>query len=158
MRSKRATKRQLLPDPLYGSVLVSRLINRVMLDGKKSVAQKQVYKAFEIIEAETGQDPLMVYRTALDNVKPIMEVRARRVGGAAYQVPMPVKTDRRLTLAIRWIVDFANNRPNKEYHSFGEKLAAELIDAANNQGDAIRQKETTHRMAEANQAFAHFAW
>lgn len=158
MRSKRAPKRTTTPDPIYNSELVAKFINRVMISGKKTVAQKQVYDALQIIQRKTSQEPLRVFKTAIDNVKPIMEVRARRVGGAAYQVPVPVRGERRQTLAIRWIVQTANQRPNSEFHSFAEKLAAELIDAANNQGNAIKQKETTHRMAESNQAFAHFHW
>lgn len=158
MRSKRAPKRVVTPDPRYGSTLVAKFINRVMISGKKSVARKQVYKAFDIIQEKTNQDPLRVFKTAIDNVKPIMEVRARRVGGAAYQVPVPVRGERRQSLAIRWLVQFANQRPDDEYKTFSEKLAAELLDAANSQGNAIKQKENTHRMAESNQAFAHFHW
>lgn len=157
-RSAKNNRRETTPDPLYGSRMLSKFINQVMQDGKKSVAQKQVYKALDLIREQTGQEPLDVFRTALENVKPVMEVRARRVGGAAYQVPMPVRGDRRQSLAIRWIVEFSNKRPNQEYKSFAAKLAAEILDAANNQGASIRQKDTTHRMAEANQAFAHFRW
>ncbi len=137
---------------------MSRIVNRVMRDGKKSVAQKQVYQAFKIIEEKTGQDPLMTLKMALENVKPIMEIRARRIGGAAYQVPMPVRVDRRLTLAIRWLVNYANERPNSEYKTFSAKLAQEILDAASNQGAAVKQRETVHRQSEANQAFAHFRW
>ncbi len=158
MRGKKATKRIITPDPMYGSTTVARLINRVMVDGKKSVAQKQVYNALKIIEEKTGQDPLVTFKMALENIKPIMEIRARRIGGAAYQVPMPVRVDRRLTLALRWLVTHSNSRPNSEYKTYAAKLAQELLDAASNQGAAVKQRETVHRQAEANQAFAHFRW
>lgn len=152
------SKRKINEDPIYKSRLVSKLINRVMKDGKKTVAQKQVYKAFKIIKEKTNLDPLIVFNKALENVKPTMEVRPRRIGGAAYQVPMPVKGERRDSLAIRWLVLAARSRPNREYHTFAEKLAAELIDAFNNTGGAVKKKEDTHKMAEANKAFAHFRW
>jgi small subunit ribosomal protein S7 len=129
-----------------------------MRSGKKTVAQKQVYKALELVNQKTNQDPLLVFRVAIENIKPIMEVRARRVGGAAYQVPISVRSDRKQSLAIRWLIEYANQRPNKEYHTYAEKLAAELIDAANSQGLAMKKKEITHKMAEANKAFAHFRW
>lgn len=158
MRHKKAPKRIINPDPIYGSLTVAKLINSVMMDGKKSVATKQVYNAFGIIADKTGQDPLLVFKTALENVKPIMEIRARRIGGAAYQVPMPVRVDRRLSLALRWIVQNANSKPNSEFKTFANKLAAELMDAANNSGASVKQKDTVHRQAEANQAFAHFRW
>lgn len=158
MRSKRAPRRVITPDPIYGSQLIAKFINSVMQDGKKAVAQKQVYHAFELIADQSGQDPLIVFKTAIENVKPIMEVRARRVGGAAYQVPMPVRADRRQSLAIRWIIAATNGRSDPNQRTFAEKLAAELIDAANNQGASIRQRELVHRQAEANQAFAHFRW
>lgn len=158
-RSRKIIKRDIQPDPLYGSKLIAHVINKVMFDGKKSTARRQVYKAFTVIQEKTGgNDPMLIFKTAIENVKPVMEVKPRRIGGAAYQVPAPVRGDRRQTLAIRWIVNAANERSNNEYHSFGEKLAAELIDAANNLGNAIKKKETTHRMAEANQAFAHLRW
>lgn len=157
-RSRKIAKRDVNPDPLYGSKLIAQFINKVMVDGKKSVARKQVYKSFDVIREKTGSDPLLIFRTAIENAKPAVEVRPRRIGGAAYQVPAPVRGDRRQTLAIRWLVNAANDRSNNEYHSFGEKLAAEFIDAANNAGNAIKKKETTHRMAEANQAFAHLRW
>lgn len=146
------------PDPIYGSTTVTRIVNKVMRDGKKSVAQKQVYNAFKLIEEKTGQDPLITLKLALENVKPIMEIRARRIGGAAYQVPMPVRVDRRLTLAIRWLINSANDRPNSEFKTFASKLAQEILDAAGSQGAAVKQRETVHRQAEANQAFAHFRW
>jgi small subunit ribosomal protein S7 len=151
-------KRILPPDPLYQSRLVNRLINRVMKDGKKTVAQKQVYQTFNLIEQKTKKHPLEVFTKALENIKPTMEVRSRRVGGAAYQVPMPVRGDRRESLAIRWLIQFARQRPSKEYHYFYEKLAAEILDASQNQGGAVKKKQDVHRMAEANKAFAHFRW
>lgn len=151
-------KRILSPDPIYNSRLVSRLINRVMKDGKKSVAQKQVYRAFELISQKTKKNPLEVFSKALENVKPTMEVRPRRVGGAAYQVPMPVRGERREALAIRWLIQYARKRSSTEYHYFYEKLAAEILDAHQNQGGAVKKKEEVHRMAEANKAFAHFRW
>jgi len=151
-------KRTLPPDAIYQSRLVTRLINRVMKDGKKTIAQKQVYKAFELIKEKTQKKPLEIFTKALENVKPTMEVRPRRVGGAAYQVPMPVRGDRKESLAIRWLVLYARQRPNSEYHHFYEKLAAEILDAAQNQGGAVKKKEEVHRMAEANKAFAHFRW
>ncbi|MGB9911427.1 MAG: 30S ribosomal protein S7 [Microgenomates group bacterium] len=157
-RSGPVKKRVLPPDPIYNSRLVTRLINRVMKDGKKTIAQKHVYKAFEIIKEKTGKNPLEIFTQALENIKPTMEVRPRRVGGAAYQVPMPVRGSRRESLAIRWLVLYARQRPNKEYHHFYEKLAAEIMDAFQNQGGAVKKKEEVHRMAEANKAFAHFRW
>lgn len=142
----------------FGDKLVAKLINRAMRSGKKTAAAKQVKNAFEIIKTKLNQDPLLVFHQAVENVKPQMEVRSRRVGGAAYQIPTPVRGDRKESLAIRWIILSALKRPSKEFHSFGEKLAAELIDAYNNLGGAIKKKEDTHRMAEANKAFAHFRW
>jgi len=157
-RTGRVQKRLPDPDPIYNSRLLAKIINRVMNDGKKTVAQKQVYNALQLIKTQSQQDPLKILKQALENIKPKMEVRARRIGGAAYQVPMPVRGDRRESLAIRWLIEFANKRPNKEYHTFAEKLAAELLDAVNNEGLAVRKKTMTHRMAEANKAFAHFKW
>jgi len=145
------------PDPIYGNRLLARFINRVMKAGKKSTAQTQVYGAFDIIKGK-GQDPVKVFETAVNNVGPKMEVRTRRVGGASYQVPTEVRGDRRVALAIRWIVEFAKKRPNKEFHTYAEKLAVELLDAAANQGEAIKRRDTVHRMADANKAFAHFRW
>ncbi len=156
-RAGRINKKLLDPDPIYANRTLTRFINRVMRSGKKSVAQKQVYQALEIIKAK-GEDPVKVFETALNTVGPKMEVRPRRVGGASYQVPMEVRGDRRLALAIRWIVSFANKKSNKEYKTFAEKLAAELMDAAKGQGEAIKRRDTVHRMAEANRAFAHFKW
>jgi len=158
MRSKRAKKRLIAPDPIYNSRLVSKLINRVMKDGKKSIAQKHVYKALEIIKEKTKTDPLDFLRDALNNIKPSMEVRSRRVGGAAYQVPVPVKGDKREALAIRWIIQSARKRPNSQHHHFYDKLVVELMDAQQNQGGAVDKKTQTHKMAEANKAFAHFRW
>jgi len=160
----RAKKRIIIPDPLYQSRLVTRLINRVMLSGKKTIAQKQVYQALESLIKGKGKDeakkdnPLEILSTALENLKPIMEVRSRRIGGAAYQVPAPVRADRREALAIRWLIQAAQKRPNKEYREFWQKLAAEIQDAYNNTGTAIKKKQDVHKMAEANKAFAHFRW
>lgn len=151
-------KRKIALDPIYKSRSVTRLINRVMKDGKKTVAQKHVYRAFDLIKKKVKKEPLQVFQQALENVKPTMEVRPRRVGGAAYQVPMPVKGDRRESLAIRWLILAARARPNKEYHHFWEKLAAELLDASERNGGAFQKKEEVRRMAEANRAFAHFRW
>lgn len=158
MRTKRAKKRTVSPDPIYQSTKVTRLINRVMKEGKKSVATKLVYEAMEKIKTETKQEPMLVFEQALENITPKMEVRSRRVGGAAYQVPTPVRGSRAFSLAIRWLVNEANKRPNREYHTFGEKLAAEIMDAYNNEGGAIQKKLTSHKMADANKAFAHFRW
>jgi small subunit ribosomal protein S7 len=158
MRGKRAPKRIPEPDPVYKSRLVEALINRVMEQGKKQLARRLVYKAFGKIREKSGEDPLKVFRTAVGNVKPSMEVRPRRVGGAAYQVPIPVKGDRRQSLAIRWLILAARARPSKEYHTFDQKLAAELLDASKGQGGAVKKREDARRMAEANKAFAHFRW
>lgn len=157
-RSKRVKKRILPPDPIYQSRLVTRLVNRMMGDGKKTVAQKQVYQAFDLIEKKTKKNPLEVFTQALENIKPLVEVRPRRVGGAAYQVPIPVRGERKESLAIHWLIQAAQARSNKEYHHFYEKLAAELLDALNKEGRAVKKKEEVHRMAEANRAFAHFRW
>ena len=148
-------KREILPDPIYHSVLVTKLTNSIMLDGKKGVAQKVVYDAFSIIEEKTGKNPLEVFTAALDNIMPSLEVKARRVGGATYQVPIEIRPERRQTLALRWIVDFARKRGEK---TMAERLAGELMDAANNTGAAVKRKEEMHRMAEANKAFAHYRW
>ncbi len=158
MRGKRAPKRVIAADEVYQSRIVARLINRVMRQGKKTVAQKHVYNAFNLVEEKTKENPLEIFQKALENIKPKMEVRPRRVGGASYQVPMPVKGDRRESLAIRWLIQAAQARSNKEYHHFYEKLAAELMDAANKQGGAVAKKEEVHKIAEANKAFAHFRW
>ena len=148
-------KRDVLPDPVYNSKLVTRFINKVMLDGKKGIAENIVYDAFEIIRAKTGKDPLEVFETALKNVMPVLEVRARRVGGANYQVPVEVRADRRLSLGIRWLVSYSRKRGEK---TMFERLAGELLDASNNTGSSIKKKEDTHKMAEANKAFAHYRW
>lgn len=158
MRSKKTPTRIITPDPVYGSIMLTKLTNRVMFAGKKSVAQKQVYQMMDLLKEKTGKDPLQVFDEALENIKPQMEVRARRIGGAAYQVPSPVRGVRRDSLAIRWLITAATARPSTEYRSFAAKLAAELLDALNNSGAAIKKKLDTHRMAEANKAFAHFRW
>jgi small subunit ribosomal protein S7 len=156
-RSKRITKPLLPADPVYGNRMLTRFINRVMRNGKKQAAQEQVYRALEIIK-EKGEDPIKVFETALNTVGPKMEVKARRVGGASYQVPTEVRGDRRIALAIRWIIMFANKRSNKEFKTFAEKLAVELMEGAKGQGEAIKKRDTVHRMADANRAFAHFKW
>jgi small subunit ribosomal protein S7 len=154
-RKRVVDKRELLPDAKYNSKLVSKFINTIMRRGKKTVAEKICYGAFDIIKAKTGNDPLKVFKTAVENVKPVVEVKSRRVGGATYQVPTDIRSQRRVSLAFRWIIGFAKKRPGK---SMKEKLAAELIDAANNTGASVKKKEDTHRMAEANKAFAHYRW
>jgi small subunit ribosomal protein S7 len=159
MRAKKAKKILLNPDPIYGNRLVTRIINRVMKDGKKTVAQKQVYQAMEILKEKfPEQEPVDTLRKALDKIKPQMEVRSRRVGGGAYQVPMPVKGDRKEALAIRWTIEAARKRSNSQFHSFAGKFAAELMDALNDQGAAFTKKINTHKAADANKAFAHFRW
>ena len=156
-RRGQAKIKQAKPDPVYKNRFVTKLINRAMYAGKKSVAQKQVYGAFKIIK-KNGEDPIQLFSQALDNIRPSMEVRARRVGGAAYQIPMPVRGPRRDSLAIRWLIHYARARSNSEYHTFAEKLAAEIADAAKGEGGAIKKKTDMERMAEANRAFAHFRW
>ena len=148
-------KREVLPDPLYNSKLVSKLINSVMYDGKKGVAQKIVYDAFEIVAEKTGKNALEAYEEAMENIMPLLEVKARRVGGSNYQVPMEVRPERRQTLGLRWLTSYARNRNEK---TMKERLANEILDALNNQGGAVKKKEDTHKMAEANKAFAHFRW
>lgn len=148
-------RRDVLPDPIYNSKLVTRLINRIMKDGKKGKAEKILYRAFDIVRERTGQDPMEVFDQALKNVMPVLEVRARRVGGANYQVPVEVRPERRISLALRWIVNYARLRGEK---TMEERLAAELIDAANNTGAAVKKREDMHKMAEANKAFAHYRW
>ncbi|MGM9643062.1 MAG: 30S ribosomal protein S7 [Eubacteriales bacterium] len=154
-RRGRISKRDVLPDPIYKSKLVTKLVNNVMQDGKKGVAQTIVYDAFAIVEAKSGKNPLEVFVEALENVMPVLEVKARRVGGSTYQVPLEVKADRRQTLGLRWMVGFARKRGER---TMAEKLAAEIIDATNNAGGAFKKKEETHRMAEANKAFAHYRY
>ncbi len=148
-------KREILPDPIYNSVLVTRLVNNIMLDGKKGVAQKVVYGAFDIIQEKTGKDGLEVFQAAMENVMPTLECKSRRVGGANYQVPMEVRPERRQTLGLRWITQFSRNRSER---TMKERLAGELMDAANNTGSAVKRREDVHKMAEANKAFAHFRW
>ena len=148
-------KRDVLPDPIYNSKLVTRLINKIMIDGKKGKAQKILYTAFEIISERTGKEPMEVFEQALKNVMPVLEVRARRVGGANYQVPVEVRPDRRTTLGLRWLVNYSRLRGEK---TMEERLANEILDAANNTGAAVKKREDTHKMAEANKAFAHYRW
>ena len=155
MRKKRAVKRDVLPDPLYNSKLVTKLINRLMIDGKKGVAQTILYDAFDIIKEKTNSEPMDVLNKALENIKPALEVKARRVGGANYQVPMEVSNERAQSLALRWLDTAARNRGGK---SMAEKLANEIVDASNSTGGAVKKREDTHRMAEANKAFAHYRW
>jgi len=157
MRAKKVKKTLLSADAIYGSRLLTRFINRLMLSGKKQVAERMVYRALEIIKSK-GEDPLKILETAIATVGPKMEVKARRVGGASYQVPMEVRGDRRIALAIRWLVQYANRRSNKEFKTLADKLAAELLDAAQGQGEAVKKRDVMHRMAEANRAFAHFKW
>ena len=148
-------KREILPDPVYGSVLVTRLINSVMLDGKKGVAQKVVYGAFDQIKEKTEKDPIEVFNQAMENIMPSLEVKARRVGGATYQVPIEVRPERRQTLGLRWLTTYSRNRSEK---TMKERLAGEIMDAANSLGSAVKKREDTHKMAESNKAFAHYRW
>ena len=148
-------KREILPDPVYHSILVTKLVNSIMKDGKKGVAQKVVYGAFDIMRDKTGKDPLDVFTAALENIMPSLEVKARRVGGATYQVPIEVRPERRQTLGLRWLTNYAQNRSEK---TMRERLAGELMDAANNLGSAVKKREDTHKMAESNKAFAHYRW
>jgi len=148
-------KREILPDPVYGSVLVTRLINSVMLDGKKGVAQKVVYGAFDQIKEKTEKDPIEVFNQAMENIMPSLEVKARRVGGATYQVPIEVRPERRQTLGLRWLTNYSRARSEK---TMKERLAGEIMDAANNLGSAVKKREDTHKMAESNKAFAHYRW
>jgi len=148
-------KRDVLPDPLYNSKLVTKLINGIMLDGKKGVAQKVVYGAFDIIKQKAKKEPLETFTQAMENIMPTLEVKARRVGGATYQVPLEVRPERRQTLGLRWLVNYARNRGEKTMH---ERLAGEIMDAANNTGSAVKKREDTHKMADANKAFAHYRW
>ena len=148
-------RRDVLPDPLYNSKLVTRLINNIMLDGKKGVAQKIVYGAFDIVKEKTGKDPLEAFEQAMENIMPVLEIKARRVGGATYQVPMEVRPERRQTLGLRWLTSYARSRGEK---TMKERLAGEIMDAANGTGAAVKKCEDTHKMAESNKAFAHFRW
>ena len=154
-RKGNVPKREVLPDPVYGSVVVAKLINSIMLDGKKGVAQKIVYDAFEIVKEKTGKDPLEAFNEAMDNIMPVLEVKARRVGGATYQVPMEVRPERRQTLGLRWLTRYSRERNEK---TMKERLANELIDALNGTGGSVKKREDTHKMAEANKAFAHYRW
>ncbi|MCS7176006.1 MAG: 30S ribosomal protein S7 [Candidatus Kapabacteria bacterium] len=155
MRRRRAEKRIIDPDPVYGDRMVAKFINVIMRDGKKSIARRIVYEAFDIIRERTRKDPLEIFRKAIANVAPVVEVRSRRIGGANYQIPMEVREDRRIALAMRWIKQYARERRDK---SMALKLAAELIAAANGEGNAVRKRDEVHRMAEANRAFAHYRW
>ena len=148
-------KREVLPDPMYNSVLVTKLVNSVMLDGKKGVAQKVVYSAFDMIKDKTGNEPLDVFNQAMENIMPSLEPKSRRVGGATYQVPMEVRPARRQTLGLRWLTAYARARGER---TMAERLAGEIMDAANNSGSAVKKREDTHKMAESNKAFAHFRW
>lgn len=148
-------KREVLADPIYGSVVVTKLINNIMLDGKKGVAQRIVYDAFDIIKEKTGREPLEVFNDAMENIMPVLEVKARRVGGATYQVPMEVRPERRQTLGLRWLTRYSRERNEK---TMRERLANELLDALNGTGGACKKREDTHKMAEANRAFAHYRW
>ena len=148
-------KREVLADPIYNSKVVTKLINNIMLDGKKTVAQKIVYEAFDIVKQKEKKNALETFEKALENIMPVLEVKARRVGGATYQVPIEIRAERRQTLGLRWLVDFARNRHEK---TMAERLAAEIIDAVNSTGGAFKKKEDMHRMAEANKAFAHYKW
>ena len=154
-RKGQAPKREVLPDPLYNSKIVTRLINRIMLDGKRGIAANIVYKSFEQIKETTGNDPLEVFEQAMENIMPVLEVNARRVGGSNYQVPIEVRPERRTTLGLRWLVTFSRNRGE---HTMQERLAKEIMDAANNTGASVKKREDTHKMAEANRAFAHYRW
>ena len=154
-RKGRIAKRDVLPDPIYNSKTITKLINNIMLDGKKGVAQTILYDAFDMIKEKTGEEPMAVYEKALENIKPALEVKSRRVGGANYQVPIEVRPDRSEALALRWLVNYARLRGG---HSMAENLANEIIDASNGVGAACKKREDTHRMAEANKAFAHYRW
>ena len=148
-------KREILPDPIYGSILVTKLVNSIMLDGKKGVAQKVVYGAFQIVEEKTGKSGLEAFQQAMENIMPAVEVKTRRVGGANYQVPIEVRPERRQTLGLRWLTNYSRARSEK---TMKERLAGELMDACNNTGAAVKKREDTHKMAEANKAFSHFRW
>ena len=154
-RKGHVAKREVLPDPLYNSTLVTKLVNSIMLDGKKGVAEKIVYGAFRRVEEKTGRNPLEVFEEALNNIMPVLEVKARRVGGATYQVPMDIRPDRRRTLGLRWLTTYSRKRGEK---TMEVRLAGEILDALNNAGGACKKKEETHKMAEANKAFSHYKW
>ena len=154
-RRRAAEKRKVLPDPKYGDLVITRLMNRLMLDGKKSVAERIVYDAFADMEKKAGSDPVVVFHDALTNIKPQVEVRSRRVGGATYQVPVEIRNDRAQALALRWLIDLSRKRSE---NTMVERLSGELLDASNNRGAAVKKREDTHKMAEANKAFAHYRW
>ena len=154
-RRGQISKRDVLPDPVYGSKLVTKLVNNIMLDGKKGIAQGIVYDAFEIVQGKTGENPLESFQKALENIMPTLEVKARRVGGSTYQVPMEVRPERRQTLGLRWLITYSRARGER---TMAERLAGEIMDAINNTGSAVKKKEDTHKMAEANKAFSHFKW
>jgi small subunit ribosomal protein S7 len=155
MRKRQATKRDVLADPIYNSKVVTKLVNHIMKDGKKGTAQKIIYNAFDIVKEKTGEDAMVVFNKAMDNIKPGLEVKSRRVGGATYQVPVEVKPDRAQALAFRWLAQYARLRGG---HSMAENLANEIIDASNGTGASVKKKDDTHKMAEANKAFAHYRW
>ena len=155
MRKRRAVKRDVLPDPIYNSKLVTKLVNSLMIDGKKGIAQKILYDAFDSIKEKTNEDPMVIFEKAMEKIKPALEVKSRRVGGANYQVPIEVKAERSQALALRWLTQYARLRGG---HSMAENLANEIIDASNGVGAAVKKREDTHRMAEANKAFAHYRW
>ena len=155
MRKKRAERRDVLPDPIYKSKVVTKLVNRIMLDGKKGVAEKILYEAFDMVREKTGEDPVVVFEKALENIKPQLEVKSKRVGGSNYQVPVEVNETRSQTLGLRWLVNYARLRNG---HTMAQNLADEIIDASNGTGNAVKKREDTHRMAEANKAFAHYRW
>lgn len=155
MRKKRAVKRDVLPDPIYNSKIVTKLINQIMIDGKRGIAQNIIYDAFEMIKNKTNEDPMVVFEKAMKNIRPALEVKSRRVGGSNYQVPVEVKPERAQALAFRWLAQYARLRSGK---SMAEKLANEIVDASNGIGASVKKKDDTHKMAEANKAFAHYKW
>ena len=155
MRKRRAEKRDVLPDAIYNSKVVTKLINAVMLDGKKGTSEKIIYEAFDMIKEKSGKNPVEVFEAAMENIMPLLEVKSRRVGGSNYQVPIEVRPDRRQTLGLRWLVNYAKNRSGR---GMANKLANEIMDAANGVGGAVKKREDTHKMAEANKAFAHYRW
>ena len=154
-RKGHVPKREVMPDPIYGDMVVTKLINNIMLDGKKGIAQAIVYGAFEIVREKTGEEPTEVFRKALENIMPVLEIKARRIGGATYQVPIQVRPERRQTLGLRWLVTYSRNRGEK---TMKERLAKEILDAVNNTGASVKKREDTHKMAEANKAFAHYGF
>ncbi len=158
MRTGTVKKRPATPDPVYQSVLLSQLINRVMRDGKKTLARRQVYQALDLVGKQSKENPLTVFEQAIENLQPNMEVRTRRIGGAAYQIPAPVRPERKTTLALSWLVSSARSLPNNQYHNFYQKLASEILAAQKKEGAAMKKKDDIHRQAEANKAFSHFRW